>query len=67
MAVTARSGRDEASRPLGFGVGEVVQEWGYDDDVDVDLRSQVEAGTGTQLVDEDFGDVTDGAILWWRE
>ena len=68
MAATARSGRDETNRgALGFGAGTVVQEWGYDDDVDPELRSGVEAATGSALVDEYYGDVTDGAILWWRE
>ena len=68
MAATARSGRDDTNRgQLGFGAGTVVQEWGYDDDVDPDLRAGVEAATGAELVDEDYADVTDGAILWWRE
>lgn len=54
------------SKGLGFGVGQVVLEIGYDDDVDLRLRGVIESTTGTELVDEDYGDVTDGAILWWR-
>lgn len=54
------------SKRLGFTVGQVVLELGYDDDVDPRLRSIVEADTGNALVDDDYGDVTDGAILWWR-
>jgi hypothetical protein len=51
---------------LGFGKGQVVQELGYDDDVDFDLRDAIEQATGQELADEEWGDVTDGAIIWWR-
>lgn len=68
MAATAGpTTHDTGKGPLGFRSGQVVQEWGYDEDVDPRLRADVEAATGTELVDEDYGDVTDGAILWWRE
>lgn len=52
---------------LGFTSGQVVQEFGYDDDVDEDLRSGLEEITGTELVDEDYDDVVDGVVLWFRE
>lgn len=55
-----------ASR-LGFTAGQVVQEFGWSDDVDETLRAAVEAVTGSELVDEDYDDVTDGVVLWWRE
>jgi hypothetical protein len=45
----------------------VVQEFGYDADVCEALRAGIEAVTGEKLVDEDFGDVTDSAIVWFRE
>jgi hypothetical protein len=51
----------------GFSSGQVIQELGYDDDVDAGLREAIETATGSELVDEDFGDVTDGAIMWWRD
>ncbi|MDO5671748.1 MAG: DUF3052 domain-containing protein [Actinomycetaceae bacterium] len=51
---------------LGFTKGSVVQEFYYDDDVDMDLRASIETDTGQELVDEDYGDVADGAIIWWR-
>jgi hypothetical protein len=47
--------------------GLVVQELGYDDDVDFDLRETVELATGTELADEDYDDVCDAAIVWWRD
>lgn len=70
MAATAGPGRRASSSntgSLGFAAGQVVQEFGYDGDVDAGLREAVQAATGTELVDEEFGDVTDGAIMWWRE
>ncbi|WP_265522019.1 DUF3052 domain-containing protein [Oerskovia flava] len=52
---------------LGFDPGHVVQEFGWGDDVDDALRAEIEAHVGSELVDEDYGDVTDGVIVWWRE
>jgi len=47
--------------------GMVIQEFGYDADVCEALRTAIEASTGEDLVDEDYGDVTDLAMLWFRE
>lgn len=67
MAATARPGRQDTGKgSLGFRPGSIVQEWGFDDDVDGGLRRDIERATGSELVDEEYGDVTDGAILWWR-
>jgi hypothetical protein len=63
---TDDAGPKAASR-LGFTSGQVVQEFGWSDDVDDDLRAAIEATTGTELVDEDYDDVTDGVVLWWRD
>ncbi|MFC9426671.1 DUF3052 domain-containing protein [Streptomyces sp. NPDC056987] len=52
---------------LGFEPGQVVQEIGYDDDVDQDLRESIEAITGQDLVDEDYDDVADAVVLWFRD
>lgn len=51
---------------LGFTQGQVVQEFYYDDDVAQEVRQAIEATTGEALVDPNFGDVTDGALVWWR-
>ncbi len=66
MAGTASTEGQQGSR---FGVkqGQVIQEFGYDEDVDEELRAELEQVTGQELADEDFDDVTDAAILWWRE
>ena len=52
---------------LGFEPDTVIQELGWDDDVDEDLRVAIESTTGHDLVDGDHGDVVDGVILWWRD
>jgi len=52
---------------LGFAAGQVVQEFGYDEDVDDDFRLAIEGLCGSELEDEDYGDVADAAVLWWRE
>jgi hypothetical protein len=57
----------QAAGRLGFTAGQVIQEFGYDDDIDEDLRSGIESATGTDLVDEDYDDVTDGAVIWFRD
>ncbi len=59
--------RSKAASRLGFSSGQVVQEFGWSDDVDDDLRAAIEEMTGTELVDEDYDDVTDGVVLWWRD
>ncbi len=51
---------------LGFKAGDLIQEFGYDDDVDFDLRDDIEDLTGSELFDEDDHEVVDAAILWWR-
>ncbi|PHP52131.1 DUF3052 domain-containing protein [Actinomyces ruminis] len=55
-----------AAGAFGFAPGLIIQEFGYDEDVDESLRQAAEAQTGTELVDEDFEDVADSAIIWWR-
>ncbi len=45
----------------------VVQELGYDDDVDDELRDAIVERCGNELVDEDADDVVDVVLLWWRE
>jgi hypothetical protein len=62
----AQDQRDLADR-LGIKPGQVVQEIGYDDDVDESLRDSVAALEGAELVDEDYDDVVDGVLLWWRD
>jgi hypothetical protein len=52
---------------MGFGPGSVVQELGWDEDVDDDLRMQIEDTIDGDLVDGDYGNVVDAVLLWWRD
>lgn len=52
---------------LGFEPDSVIQELGWDEDVDEELRSAIKSHTGNELADGDVGEVVDGVILWWRE
>jgi Protein of unknown function (DUF3052) len=62
----AQGQRDLAER-LGIKPGLVVQEIGYDDDCDEDLRESIGQAEGVELVDEDYDDVVDVVLLWWRD
>jgi hypothetical protein len=52
---------------LGYEPGNVVQELGWDQDVDDELRIQIENAIDGDMVDGDYGNVVDGVVLWWRE
>jgi hypothetical protein len=52
---------------LGVEPGMVVQELGYDSDVDDAVRDAVEERSGDELLDEDAIDVVDIVLMWWRE
>lgn len=52
---------------LGFAAAQVVQEYGYDSDVDDEFRFAVEDHTSTALEDEEYPDVADAALIWWRD
>ena len=62
----AEGQRHLASR-LGISSGQVVQELGYDDDCDDELREAVEQLAGSPLVGDDYDDVVDVVLLWWRD
>ncbi|MFI1796203.1 DUF3052 domain-containing protein [Streptomyces sp. NPDC020379] len=59
--------RTNPAARLGFQPGQVVQEIGYDEDVDQELREAIEEITGQDLVDEDYDDVADAVVLWFRD
>ena len=52
---------------LGFAPDTVIQELGWDDDVDDELRQAIEVQCGNKLQDGDASEVVDGVILWWRD
>ena len=66
MAAGASEAQDRAAR-LGLESGNTVQELGYDSDVDEQLRQGIESIIGAEMVDEDFDDVVDVVVMWWRD
>jgi hypothetical protein len=52
---------------MGFVAGQVVLELGADDDTDSALRTAIEATIGTAMVGDEFDDVADVVVLWWRD
>ncbi|GAA5142232.1 DUF3052 domain-containing protein [Pseudonocardia adelaidensis] len=52
---------------LGVEPGMVVQELGWDSDVDEAVRDAVEERAGDDLLDEDADDVIDLVLMWWRD
>ena len=69
VAIAEGSGTVDAAvlARLGLDSGMIVQEFGFDGDVCVGLRSGIESVTGESIVDEDFGDVTDAVLVWFRD
>jgi Protein of unknown function (DUF3052) len=66
-AVVSTEERPNPAIRLGFQPGQVVQEIGYNDDCDQELREAIEEVTGQDLVDEEYSDVVDAVVLWFRE
>ena len=52
---------------LNLTAGQIVQEIGYDDDVDHALRDAIEDLIGDEMEDEDTQEIVDAVVLWWRE
>jgi hypothetical protein len=67
VSTPARSALQASVSRLGISEGQVVQEFGYDSDVDDEFRFALEDHTGTELEDEDYGDVADAVLIWWRD
>jgi len=65
--VVAAADAQNFAQKLGISHGMAVQELGWDDDTDDDLRANVEEATGEELFDEDSDDVIDVVLLWWRD
>jgi hypothetical protein len=62
-----KSGVPNTASRLGLEAGWIVQEIGYDDDCDDDLRDAIKAITGEEFVDEDTDEVVDVVLLWFRD
>jgi hypothetical protein len=56
-----------AGERLGLKKAMVVQELGWDEDVDDGLRAEIEDTIDADMVDGDYGNVVDSVVLWWRD
>ena len=65
-AAAGASGDSQVAGKLGLTPGQAVQELGWDDDVDDDLRVAIEDAIGGELVEEAV-EAVDAVLLWWRE
>jgi hypothetical protein len=61
------AGKVGVAERLGIKPGMVVQEIGWDEDVDDVLRDAIEERSGSELLDEDADEVVDVVLLWWRD
>jgi len=52
---------------LGLKAEMVVQELGWDEDVDDEVRVQIENAIDGDMVDGDYGNVVEAVIVWWRD
>lgn len=67
MSSTARpEGTTSAVSRLGFKPGQIVQELGWDEDVDETLRQEIEDAIDGELIEEAMEPV-DVVLLWWRD
>jgi hypothetical protein len=69
VSATADGGTDSSgpANRLGFKAGMVVQELGWDQDTDDQLRIAIEDAIDGDMVDSDYGNVVEAVVLWWRD
>jgi hypothetical protein len=65
--VVAADDAPNYARRLGIEKDQVVQELGWDEDTDDDIRADVEDACGGELLYEDADEVVDVVLLWWRD
>lgn len=67
---STQTGQEAAAGPaarMGLVSGMVVQELGWDNDTDDELRIAIEDAIDADMVDGDYGNVVDAVLLWWRD
>lgn len=67
MNESAEAPKASLDTRFNFKPGQIVQEFGYDDDVDMNFRTAIEDICGEPLEDEDYNVVSDAALVWWRD
>ena len=67
VAAAGDADRSDLAGKLGIEPGMIVQELGWDSDVDDEVRGAIEDRCGEALLDEDAQEVVDVVLLWWRD
>ncbi len=65
-AAAGAGGSKNLSEKLGLSPGLVVQELGWDEDVDEDVRIMIEDAIDGELIEEAM-EAVDLVLLWWRD
>ena len=65
--VAAAGDAPNYARKLGIQKQQVVQELGWDEDTDDDIRADVEDASGSELLEDDSDEVVDVVLLWFRD
>lgn len=52
---------------MGIAAGYLVLQRGYGDDSDSAISAEIEAVSGSPLLDENSQEVVDAVVTWWRE
>ncbi|MFZ3499303.1 DUF3052 domain-containing protein [Streptomyces sp. 5.8] len=67
MVTAGEAGKVGVADRLGIEPQMVVQELGWAEDIDDDVRAAVQEQSGSKLLDADADGVMDVVLLWWRE
>ncbi len=67
MVAAGDADQNSVAERLGIKPDMVVQELGWDEDVDDEVRAAIEDHLGGELLDEDADEVIDVVLLWWRD
>lgn len=59
--------RDGPAVRMGLSAGRLVQELGFDEDIDFDFRNTLEDELGSEILTEEDQEPVDAVMLWWRE
>ncbi|WP_167176297.1 DUF3052 domain-containing protein [Saccharomonospora amisosensis] len=67
MVAAGDADQNSVAERLGIKPDMVVQELGWDEDVDEEVRAAIEEHIEGELLDEDADEVIDVVLLWWRD
>ncbi|EHR49702.1 Protein of unknown function (DUF3052) [Saccharomonospora marina XMU15] len=67
MVAAGDADQNSVAERLGIKPDMVVQELGWDEDVDEEVRAAIEEHIDGELLDEDADEVIDVVLLWWRD